>query len=163
VVAFQLLCPVGVILVVSSALHQMLAALGRPDVTLKYNIACAVLYPSSFFVAAWLFGTLGVCIVWLALTPVFVATLIHATRGITGIGLRDVVAAQLPVVTGVVFMTLCVLTVQWLQRDDPRVAARLTAAIVTGVAAYTAWMLVSARQTVLADVRGLWLQLRGQP
>ncbi len=163
VLPFQLLCPVGVILVISSALHQTLAALGRPDVTLKYNVACAVLYPAGFFAAAWLSGTLGVCVVWLVLTPFLVALLIHATRGVTGIGVRNVLAAQLPVLAGVAFMACCVLAVEWLRRDDPRVAARLTAAIATGVATYTAWMLLTARQTVLADLRQLWLQLRGQP
>jgi O-antigen/teichoic acid export membrane protein len=157
---FQLLCPVGVILVVSSALHQTLAALGRPDVTLRYNIACAVLYPAGFFSAAWLYGTTGVCLVWLLLTPLLVAVLIHATRDVTGIRIRDVLRAQLPVLAGVGFMTCCVLAVQWLLRDDPRIAARLTAAIATGVAAYTGWMLLTARQTVLADVRGLWAELR---
>jgi O-antigen/teichoic acid export membrane protein len=162
VLAFQLLCPVGVILVVSSALHQTLAALGRPDVTLKYNVACAVLYPSGFFLAAWLYGTVGVCVVWLVLTPLLVATLIHATRGVTDIGVRDVLAAQRPVLMGVVFMASCVLVVQWLRQGDPRVAARLTAAIATGVATYTAWMLLTARQTVLADLRSLWLELRGR-
>ncbi len=160
--AFQLLCPVGVILVISSALHQTFAALGRPDVTLKYNVVCAALYPASFFTAAWLCGPTGVCVVWLLLTPLLVALLIYHTHGVTGIGVRDVLAAQLPVVAGVAFMACCVLTVQWLLRDDPRTAARLTAAIATGAAAYTGWMLLTARRTVLADLRGLWLELRGR-
>jgi O-antigen/teichoic acid export membrane protein len=159
--AFQLMCPVGVILVISSALHQTLAALGRPDVTLKYNILCAALYPAGFFSAAWLGGATGVCLVWLLLTPLLVALLVHCTRGVTGIGVRDVFRAQMPVLLGVAVMTGSVLGVQWLLRDDPRIAARLTAAIATGVAVYTAWMLLTTRRTVLADIRGLWLDLRG--
>jgi O-antigen/teichoic acid export membrane protein len=163
ILSFQLLCPVGVILVVSSALHQTLAALGRPDVTLKYNIACALLYPAGFFTAAYLAGPTGVCLVWLVLTPLLVAVLFRATRGVTGIGVRDVLAAQAPVLAGVGFMLCCVLAVQWLMRDDARVAARLGATIATGVAAYTGWMLATAQRTVLADVRGLWVELRGGP
>lgn len=161
ILPFQLLCPIGVILVVSSALHQTLAALGRPDVTLKYNIACAVFYPAGFFVGAWLFGTVGVCLVWLVLTPLLVAVLIHATRSVTGITVADVLWAQRPVLIGVAFMASGVLGAQWLLRDDPRLAARLTAAIATGVATYTAWMLLTARRTVLGDVQRLWLRLRG--
>jgi O-antigen/teichoic acid export membrane protein len=162
IIAFQLLCPVGVILVVSSALHQTLAALGRPDVTLKYNIVCAVLYPAGFFAAAWRYGPVGVCLVWLLLTPLLVAVLLHATRRVTGIGVRDVLATQLPVLAGVAFMTVCVLAVEWMLRDEPHAAIRLIAAIATGVTAYPGWMLMTARRTVLADLRGLWRELRGR-
>jgi O-antigen/teichoic acid export membrane protein len=162
VVPFQLLCPVGMILVVSAALHQTLAALGRPDVTLKYNAVCALVLPAGFFSAAWLGGTVGVCLVWLLLTPLFVAALIHLTRGVTGIGIADVLRAQAPVFVGAGFMTCCVLAVQWALCDDPRTVLRLAAAISTGVASYAGWMLLTTRRTVLADVRGLWLELRGR-
>jgi O-antigen/teichoic acid export membrane protein len=162
VVPFQLLCPVGVVLVVSSALHQMLAALGRPDITLKYNIACAALLPAGFFTAAWLGGPVAVCWVWLVLNPLLVAALVYLTRGVTGISPAAVLRAQLPVLGGVAFMTVCVLAVQWALRDDPRTAARLVSAVAAGVASYAGWMLLTARSTVLADVRSLWLELRGR-
>jgi O-antigen/teichoic acid export membrane protein len=162
VLPFQLLCPVGVIMVISAALHQTLAALGRPDLTLKYNLVCACLLPAGFFSAAWLGGTLRVCLVWLVLTPLLVGGLIHCTRGVTGIGVRDVLRSQLPVLAGVACMVCCVLAIEWVLRDDERIVLRLIAAIATGVATYTAWMLLTARRTVLADVRGLWLELRGR-
>jgi teichuronic acid exporter len=161
VLPFQLLCSVGAIMVVTSALHQMLAAVGRPDVTLKYNLLCAIVFPASFFTAAWLYGTVGVCLTWLVLTPLLVAGLLHLTRGVTGIGVMDVLRSQAPVLAGVGFMVCGVLVVQWAIRDDPRTAARLGAAVATGVASYAGWMLLTARGTVLADVRGLWLELRG--
>jgi PST family polysaccharide transporter len=153
---------VGAIMVVTSALHQMLAAVGRPDVTLKYNLVCALVFPASFFTAAWMFGTVGVCLTWLVLTPLLVVGLLRLTRGVTGIGVMDVLRSQAPVLAGVGFMVCCVLVVQWAIRDDPRPAARLCAAVATGVASYAAWMLLTARGTVLADVRGLWLELRGK-
>ncbi len=162
VLPFQLLCPIGVLMVVSTALHQTFAAVGRPDITLRYNVVCAALYPAGFFVAAWWAGTVGVCLVWLVLTPLLVTVLLWRTRHVTGIGVADVLRAQVPVLAGVAFMTACVLAVQWCLRDDPRPAARLAAAIPTGVAAYTGWMLLTARQTVLADLRGLWYELRGR-
>ena len=162
VLPFQLLCPVGVIMVVSSALHQMFAALGRPDLTLKNNIVCAAILPAGFFAAAAFFGTVGVCIVWLVLTPIMVAVLLQLTRGVTGIGVVDVLRAQLPVLAGVAVMTGGVLALQWHLRDDPRVAVRLVAAIATGIATYAGWMLLTARRTVLADLRSLWLELRGR-
>ena len=162
VLPFQLLCSVGAIMVVTSAFHQMLAAMGRPDVTLKYNLVCALVFPASFFAAAWLFGTVGVCLIWLVLTPLLVAGLLRLTRGVTGIGVMDVLRSQTPVLAGVGFMVCCVLAVQWATRDDPRTAARLCAAVAAGVASYAGWMLLTARRTVLADVRGLWLELRGK-
>ena len=162
VLPFQLLCPVGVIMVISSALHQTFAALGRPDLTLKYNVVCAVLLPASFFAAAALYGTVGVCVVWLVLTPLLVGMLLQVTRGVTGIGVADILRSQLPVLAGVAVMTVGVLIVQWALYDDPRVGVRLVAAIVTGVTVYAGWMLLTARRTVLSDLRGLWSELRGR-
>jgi O-antigen/teichoic acid export membrane protein/glycosyltransferase involved in cell wall biosynthesis len=161
ILPFQLLCPVGVIVVVSSALHQTLAALGRPDITLKFNITCVALYPAAFFLTAWQFGPIGVCLAWLVLTPLLVVVLLHTTRHITGIGVRDVVATQLPVFIGVAFMTVCVFAVKGMLRDEPG-SSRLMLTIGTGVVAYTGWMLLTTRRTVLADVRGLWRELRGR-
>jgi O-antigen/teichoic acid export membrane protein len=163
VLPFQLLCPVGVIMVVSAALHQTFAALGRPDLTLKYNIVCALVLPAAFFMAAAFYGTVGVCIVWLVLTPLLVTVLLQATRGVTGIGVLDVLRSQLPVLAGVAVMTASVLLVQWALADDSRSGARLAAAIATGALIYAGWMLATARATVLADLRGLWHELRGKP
>jgi O-antigen/teichoic acid export membrane protein len=162
VLPFQLLCSVGVVMVISSALHQTLAALGRPDLTLKYNVACALLLPTGFFIAAWLWGTVGVCLVWLLLTPLLVAALIHLTREVTGFGLGDVLRAQLPVLAGVAVMCACVLAVQWSLGDGVHRVVRLVAAIATGITSYSGWMLLTTRRTVLADLRGLWLDLRGK-
>ena len=91
-----------------------------------------------------------------------VAVLLQLTRGVTGIGVVDVLRAQLPVLAGVAVMTGGVLALQWHLRDDPRVAVRLVAAIATGIATYAGWMLLTARRTVLADLRSLWLELRGR-
>lgn len=162
VVPFQLLCSVGAIMVVSTALHHMLAARGRPDVTLKYNIVCVLVFPAGFFFSAWLYGPVGVCLVWLLATPILVVGLLHLTRGVTGIGVVDVLRSQAPVLAGVAFMICCVLAMQWALRDEPRPVTRLAAAIVTGVVSYAGWMLLTARRTVLADLRGLWIELRGR-
>jgi hypothetical protein len=149
-------------MVISSALHQTFAALGRPDLTLKYNVVCAVLLPASFFAAAALYGTVGVCVVWLVLTPLLVGMLLQVTRGVTGIGVADILRSQLPVLAGVAVMTVGVLIVQWALYDDSRVGPRLMAAIVTGVTVYAGWILVTARRTVLSDLRSLWSELRGR-
>jgi O-antigen/teichoic acid export membrane protein len=162
VLPFQLLCPVGILMVVSSALHQTFAALGRPDVTLKYNVVCAVLMPVGFFVAAAFWGQLGVCVVWLTFTPVLFAVLLWLTQPLTGIGIADVVRAQLPVLAGVAVLAVCVLAARSSLREDSSSAARLGVGIAAGVASYTAWMLVTARNSILADLKTVWHELRGR-
>ncbi len=162
VLPFQLLCPVGVLMVVVSSLLQMLGALGRPDVSLKYNAACALLFPAGFFVLGWYQGMVGICVVWLVLYPLLAGSLVHLSRHITGIDLAALARSQRPVLLGVAFMAACVLAVQWALGGDAPAVVRLVAAIGAGVASYTAWMLATARATVLQDVRALWRELFGR-
>jgi O-antigen/teichoic acid export membrane protein len=161
VLPFRLLCPVGLLMVVASSLHQMYSALGRPDIVFKYNLASAALFPAAFYAAGSEYGVVGICLVWLVLYPLFVATVVHLTRGLTTIGILDLVRAGLPVFAGVAVMTAAVLTVQAALADE-RTSLRLAAAIGSGAVSYTIWMLLTARATVLADMRALWLELRGR-
>ena len=161
VLPLRLLCPVGVLMIISSALVQTLAALGRPDLTMKFNAVCAVLYPAGFALAGWWYGVVGVCVVWLVLNPILVAAIVHLTRHHTGITVGAVVRAQLPVLAGTLFMAACVATSLWLLPSE-EAAVRLVVGITVGAAAYAGWMLATTRATVLADIRSLWHELRGR-
>jgi O-antigen/teichoic acid export membrane protein len=164
VLPFRLLCPVGVLMMASAGLHQVFGALGRPDLTMKYSAASAVLFPASFLLMGSAYGLVGVCIVWLVLYPAMFIGLVHLTRHLTGISVGDLLQAHVSVLAGVAFMCVCVLGIQAALPSDTRweVGARLAAAIATGVVAYTGWILTTARQTVLADLRRLRSELRGQ-
>lgn len=162
VLPFQILCPVGILMIVATSLAQYVAACGRPDVNLRYNAACLVVYPPAFWLAGSLFGLPGVCFVWPLLYPCMVALLTHLSRHITGITLGDLLASQRLVLVGTLLMTAAVLAVQWLLRDAAP-AARLAAAIATGVTTYTAFVLLAGRATLLADLRKVWRDLRGRP
>ncbi len=160
VLPFQLLCPVGALMVVISSLSQVIGALGRPDVNLKYNAACALLFPAGFFLLGWYYGIVGVCLAWLSLYPLLAAGLVHLSRHITGIGLWSLASSQWPVVRGVIAMTICVLAMQWSLAEAAPVM-RLMGAIASGVVSYSGWMLATARRTVWQDVKALWRELRG--
>jgi O-antigen/teichoic acid export membrane protein len=161
VLPLQMLCPIGAPMVLAAALLQMIGALGRPDVNLKYTALSALLYPAAFFAAGSWLGVQGICLVWLVLYPVQVAALVHLTRGLTGIPLPSLLRAHAPVIAGTGFMAACVLLVQ-AALADAEPAARLAAAICAGIAAYLGWLLLAARSSILADVRGLWRELRGR-
>jgi O-antigen/teichoic acid export membrane protein len=161
VVPFQMLAVVGVVMLYSHALPPLFNALGRPDVNLRYTAVCTLLFPLAFLVGGKLGGLVGVCLAWLILYPVLVALLVTLTRGITGVGLPALVRAQLPVLAAVVFMSGCVLAVQW-ALGDAGGWLRLGASIAVGAAAYGGVLLAVGRRTVLADVVLLVRQLRGK-
>jgi PST family polysaccharide transporter len=164
---FQLLCPVGVLMVVGCGIPPLLVALGRPDLNLRYTAVCTVVYPISFLAAGW-WGTqlgqeqgglIGICLVWLGLYPLMLSVLIHSTRRLTGVTPLAVLHCHVPVLAGVAVMAGCVLTVQQFLFTAPA-TARLVVAIATGAMTYAVWMLLATRDTVLADIARLWRELR---
>jgi PST family polysaccharide transporter len=161
VLPFQLLSLVGVLMIYSHSLPSLLNALGRPDINLKYTAACTVLFPMGFAVAGLYYGVLGVCLVWLLLYPLAVAGLVFLTRHVTGIEPLTLLRAQGPVAGAVLFMTTVVMATQACLANVEWSALRFAASIALGAAAYAGIMLGLARQTVLANVRALWRELKG--
>ncbi len=54
VLPLQLLCPVGMMMMIATPLPPMFNAIGRPDINAKYSGVCAVFFPVGFFGAGWL-------------------------------------------------------------------------------------------------------------
>lgn len=164
----QLLCPVGALMMVSTALPPLLNAAGRPDINLRYTALCALLFPVSFLAAGWWGeqengsegGLVGVCAAWLCLYPLVVTGLIFLTRRLTGVTPLALLRSHVPVLIGLCVMAITVLSVQWWTAESP-VGVRLALAIGAGVASYSLWMLATARGTILADLRAVWRELRG--
>ncbi|MBI3406898.1 MAG: lipopolysaccharide biosynthesis protein [Planctomycetes bacterium] len=152
VLPFQLLALSGLIKLYAAALPPLYNAIGRPDISMKYTAFCTLVFPAFFVIAGRIYGLNGICLVWTIVFPPVVIGLIHVTRHLTGFGLWDVLRTQGSMVIGVLFMAGVVLGVQWLTGDWPR-SMRLAAAIVAGMAAYPAAMLILARRTVLAQIR----------
>src|SRR5262249_3525686 len=53
VLPLQLLCPVGFVMMVGSAMGPFLNALGRPDLNVRYTAACTIVLPVTFLGAGW--------------------------------------------------------------------------------------------------------------
>jgi hypothetical protein len=147
-------------MVYGASLPQLLNALGRPDVNVRFTLTCTLLYPAGFLLGAMAAGVTGVCIAWLILYPLVVGSLVALTRRLTGVGLGALVWAQRQVMGAVLFMAGVVLAVRWGMADCERVWLRLVVSIATGVVVYAGVMLALARKTVLAAVRALVRELR---
>src|SRR5207245_1305204 len=130
-------------------------ALGRPDLNLKFNLFCAVVFPLCYLAAGLLWGMIGVCMVWMVLFPLAVMGLIHGTRHVSSVGLFDLLWSQRVILGCTAFMAAAVLALQWGLPESSRVT-RLVLAIVVGVIAYSGPMLIFCRRTVLADLKKLW-------
>jgi PST family polysaccharide transporter len=161
VLPFQLLCPVGVLMIVNAALQQTFGALGRPDVTMKFNGACALVLPAGFFLGGSMVGLVGICAAWLVLYPFLLVVLLRWTRDIAGITVTAILRSQCPVLLGTAFMAGCVLLARLALGAEGPAGVRVLVAVGAGVASYAAWMLLTARRTVLADLRLVWGELRG--
>jgi O-antigen/teichoic acid export membrane protein len=161
VVPFQLLSVAGTVLIIGSSLPPLFNALGRPDINFKYTAACALVFPVGFLLMGLWLGLNGICLVWLVAYPLMVAGLVRLNRKTIGFRLRDLLRVQAPVVGATLFMAVWVLAVQWLFADLDHSPLRLGLSIAVGVAAYSGFILVLARNTVIADLRAMWRELRG--
>jgi O-antigen/teichoic acid export membrane protein len=161
VLLLQLVSPSSVLMVISASMASLLNALGRPDVNVKYNAACAIIMPLAFLAGAASFGLIGICLAWLIAYPLIVAGYIHFSRRITGLALKDFFTMLLPIFSGVACMTVVVLLVRWaLAGDDPSLV-RLCVSVVCGGLTYLGWNLVFARKTVVANILLFVREFRG--
>jgi teichuronic acid exporter len=173
VVPFQLLSLSGLFRIYSNLYPMLFNALGRPDLNFKYSLVCTIVFPACYLGAGWAFGhwvepenaqtaaMIGICLVWMIVFPLVVMVMIHVTRGVSSVGLKDLLASQRAVLGGTAFMAAFVLAEQWLFSDMPRVG-RLLFTCGVGVIAYALPMFFFCRHTVLADLGKLWRELKGQ-
>ncbi len=157
----QLLSVSGLFRIYSAMYPMLFNAVGRPDLNFKYSLACAILFPLCFFGGGLWWGMIGVCLVWMIVYPLVVLVLIHMTRAVTSVGVKDLFWPQRTIVAGTLFMTAVVLGVEWGLADWTR-ACRLPVSIICGAMAYAGGMLLMARHTVLADLKILWRELKGR-
>ncbi len=157
VLPFQLLCPVGMFMMVSAPLHQLFSAIGRPDISLKTNLAFVVVCPISFVALGYVYGLVGICLAWLVIYPVIILAVVHINRALSGISVTDLSRALGPVAGGVLFMVLVVLGARLLLDHTAPVAGqtRLAIEILSGAVSYTLWIAAMCRRTILADLLNL--------
>src|SRR5205814_9500384 len=132
VLPFRLLGEAGILMIFSHSLPPLLNAVGRPDVNLKYTLVCTLVFPACFVAAGLQYGLPGICLAWLIVYPVMVASLLWRTRALTGVGPLALLRAQLPVLGAVAFMVVMVLLVQRALAGVAPAGGRLAAAVVVG-------------------------------
>jgi hypothetical protein len=120
-----------------------------------------VVYPPLFYVCGRAWGLAGVALVWAICYPILVLLLIGATRSITGVGVRDVIASQLPLWASALVMALVVLATGYACREVRIVPVRLGLSIAAGVVSYAAAIRLLAWASVMETVRLTWRELRG--
>jgi teichuronic acid exporter len=155
---FRLLAFVGVVRLYAAMLPHLYNAIGRPDVNLRYTAACVVVLPVAFTLGGTWGRLEGVCLAWLIVYPLTVVVLMTLTRPILGFGVAEFVAAQVPVFGATMSMAGAVLLARLWMEPGP---IRLAVCVAVGVVTYALIMTTLARDTVLADVRALWRELRG--
>ena len=170
VLPFQLLSLSGLIRIYSGLYPMVFNALGRPDLNFKMSLVCVIFLPACYYVggqvgfyqAGEAGAVIGVCLVWMICFPLVVMGLIHLTRNVTSVGLKELFWSQRAILAVTLFMAALVSAVQWSLPELPRLA-RLLLAIGVGVVAYAGPMLLFCRRTVLADLWLLWRELKGNP
>jgi O-antigen/teichoic acid export membrane protein len=158
---FQLLSVAGTLMVFSASLPPLFNALGRPDINLKYTATCTLVLPLGFVLLGQPYGLIGICMAWLVLYPFLVGGLVCCTRRLTGVGLGDLVRAQVPVLAAAGFMVGVVMAGQWCLRGVGPIGVRLGVSIALGAGAYSGFLGLFARKTVLVDLGVFLRELKG--
>lgn len=159
VLPLRLLAPVGVLLIISSSFAPFFNAIGRPDITFKYDFACAASLLIAFFAVSHFFGLVGVCLVWLTLYPLLIAVMIQITRSVTTITVADLIRATAPVLLGTIFMGVVVSSLRYFLPDAMHPSLQLATLIAGGVLSYSVWVLAFAREMILANILVLQSEL----
>ena len=146
----------GAVMMLSATLPSVFVAIGRPDIEVKYNAACTVILPVCFYIAARVYGMIGVCLVWAVLYPLIIGYLVYLTKSLTGFQYRDIAFTLRPVCLGVLAMTVGVLGMQYLLGDFGTLAFRFVAKVASGALVYAAFHLFVDKQTV----SDLWLVMQ---
>ena len=161
VVPFQILSLAGTVMILGTAFPPLFAAMGRPDVSLKYNFFCCLVYPASFYIMGSRYGATGIALSWGVLHPLIFVGWITLTRGITSISIPNILFVLRPVLVGGLMMSLCVLFVQHLLWGNAWALPRLVSSIITGALVYSGVIWLSARNTIIADIGVMWREIKG--
>ncbi len=152
ILPFQILAPAGAFMAIAATLSPLLNALGRPDIQMKYEMTCAVVYPITFLAAAQLYGLLGVCAVWLIVYPIQTVGIIHAARHATGISVFQLLFRFAPFLKALGAMIVAVLLVRW-GTVHLNAMVRALLSVIAGASVYVgAAVLFMGRDAVLGIV-----------
>lgn len=162
VAPLRIMSVAGGVMVVANSLTPMFNVLNRPDLNLKYAVACLAAMGPSFYALGTAYGATGVALAWAIVYPVVALGRVWATRAVTGVGLGELLGALRPVLQAVGVMAALVAGVRGLVGGPGPSWARLGAAIAAGVAGYAGAVAAFGRRTVLPDVRAIVREVRSR-
>jgi O-antigen/teichoic acid export membrane protein len=152
---FQILAPVGALMVVSNSFTPLFNAIGRPDLGLKYTAVSAALLPIAFLIGCKWGGLQGVCLAWLALYPPLLIGMLLLTGGASGVGFAaSMKALATPALASAVMAAAVVATRSALPGDD-NLWLRFAASVTVGAASFGAAVAALSWRQLWGDVKAL--------
>lgn len=159
---FQILAPVGAIMVASTAYTPLFNAIGRPDLALKYTAVSAVTLSIAFYVGCSYGGLIGVCVAWAVFYPVLFIGMLVLTAPASGVGAGESLLAMLSPAIGTAVMTAAVLAVRTQFPGEEHLIARLVVSIAAGGISYVGVIVAMSGRELWADISSLSAML-GRP
>ena len=138
VLPFQFLAPAGMFIAIATTLSPLLNALGRPDIPMKNELTCAIVYPIAFLAAAKFHGLLAVCAVWLFLYPIQTVAIIQISRETTGISIFHVIGRLAPFIKEVLAAMVIAVWLVQSATGQMNAGVRILASVAAGGSAYAA-------------------------
>lgn len=152
---FQILAPVGAIMVASTAFTPLFNAIGRPDLALKYTAVSALTLTAAFYVGCSYAGLIGVCAAWAVFYPMLFCGMLLLTARASGVGAVEALMAMSSPALGAAVMTVAVLALRsWIPGDD-HLLARFSSSIIVGALAYAGTVAAVSGRALWADVASL--------
>ncbi len=152
---FQILAPVGAIMVASTAFTPLFNAIGRPDLALKYTAVSALTLTAAFYVGCSYAGLVGVCVAWAAFYPVLFFGMLLLTARASGVGAGEALMAMISPALGAAVMAGAVLAVRSMFPGDEHALARFASSVIVGTFAYAAVVSVLCGRALWADINSL--------
>ncbi len=155
----QVLCMVNGLRLSAGLSSAVLNAMGKANLTLRFNLAALVLFPTAFWFAVD-YGLQGVAIAWVVVYPVAYSLLLHYVARELGDSIRVLLGPSWSAIVATGLMVFAVVVFQH-SAHELGAALRLIGSIGIGVAAYAACYLVLFRGEVAAVRRAIVTLRRG--
>jgi O-antigen/teichoic acid export membrane protein len=152
---FQILAPVGVVMVASTAYTPLFNAIGKPDLALWYTAVSAVTLSLAFYIGCSYAGLVGVCIAWAVFYPVLFVGMLLATARASGVGAGESLMAMASPALGAAVMTAAVLAVRSLFPGQDQVLARFASSVAVGGIAFAGTVAAVSGRALWADITSL--------
>ncbi len=152
---FQILAPVGAIMVASTAFTPLFNAIGRPDLALKYTAASAVTLSVAFFAGCYYAGLAGVCIAWAVFYPLLFIGMLLLTAPASGVGAGESLLSMSSPAIGTAIMTAAVLAARTQFPGDEHLLARFISSVAVGGITYAVAIAAMSGRALWADIVSL--------